>query len=224
MEFAVLGWPADEPRLRLDYRRFSYAGKFVTATAGIAVVRGDPPADSDSADADSLPPLPEGLDADAFVDDILAAVAFNADRTDSQILWLRYLTVRDDLRGSGLELGPRLAAFLLTQAAEREYRRARIAVNNAFSYHALYKAGFAFGGRETGLAELILERPVDEPASTAKATATTTYQQGLDVFREREGLSAAERAFLDAKDGAEPPEPIAVAVDSGGSNSRRPSG
>ncbi|MFO7833505.1 MAG: hypothetical protein R6V31_05485 [Halohasta sp.] len=92
MEFALLGWPVDEPRLRLDYRRFSYAGKFVTGSTGIAVVRGEPPGKYEST-TDSLPPLPDGLSESEFVDGILAAVAFNADRTDSDTLWLRYPTL-----------------------------------------------------------------------------------------------------------------------------------
>src|SRR6056297_357616 len=137
MEFALLGWPVDDPRLRLDYRRFSYAGKFVTGKAGIAVVRGELPEEYESTPADSLPPLPDGLSESEFVDGILAAVAFNADRTDPHTLWLRYLTVRNDLRGSGLELGPRLAAFISDRAAAKGYETVRIAVNNVFSYHAL---------------------------------------------------------------------------------------
>jgi len=218
MEFALLGWPVDEPRLRLDYRRFSYAGKFVTGNIGIAVVRGELPAGHESPPTDSLPSLPDGLDGSEFVDGILAAVAFNADRTDSDILWLRYLTVRNDLRGSGLALGPRLAAVVTERATAKGYDTVRIAVNNAFSYHALYKAGFSFTGRETGLAELVLERPATERAGESAAT----YQRGLDRFREREGLATAEREFLAAHEGAAPPPPVDPSVpdatDSGVSN------
>ena len=223
MEFALLGWPVDEPRLRLDYRRFSYAGKFVTGNTGIAVVRGKLPADHEPTPTDSLPPLPDGLSESEFVDGILAAVAFNADRTDPETLWLRYLTVRSDLRGSGLALGPRLAVSITDRAAATGYETVRIAVNNVFSYHALLKAGFATTGRETGLAELVLERPAAERAEVSAAT----YQAGLDRFREREGLSTAEREFLAAHEDAEPPEPIGspapAAVDSGVSNPQRPS-
>ncbi|ATW86978.1 hypothetical protein halTADL_0156 [Halohasta litchfieldiae] len=219
MEFALLGWPVDEPRLRLDYRRFSYAGKFVTGKTGIAVVRGEPPADHESTSVDSLGPLPEDLSESEFDDGILAAVAFNADRTDPKALWLRYLTVRSDLRGSGLELGPRLAAFIKARAAERGYTTVRIAVNNVFSYHALYKSGFAATGRETGLAELILEAPTDAQANVSMST----YQCGLDQFRKREGLSDAEETFLQEHESVDPPEPIhtgrsAQHVDSGVSN------
>jgi hypothetical protein len=227
MEFTVLGWPVDEPRLRLDYRRFSYAGKFVTGKTGIAVVRGTPPDQHATPADDSLPPLPDNLSESEFDREILAAVAFNVDRTDSQTLWLRYLTVRDDLRGSGLQLGPRLAAFVTTRAAEHGYDHIRIAVNNVFSYQALYKAGFAYTGRETGISELVLERP----AANRAAVSTATYQQGLDQFRQREGLSTVERDFLADHETADPPGLIEIdnpaepteTVDSGVSNSQPPS-
>ncbi len=225
MEFAVIGWPEDEPTLRLDYRRFSYAGKFVTGN-GIAVVRGQAPADH-ATDVDSRSSLPDSLDASEFVDDILAAVTFNADRTDHETLWLRYLTVRRDLRGSGLQLGPKLAAVITNRAAEKGYKRVRIAVNNVFSFHALYKAGFAYTGRETGVAELVLERSTVKPA----AQSTATYQAGLDTFGDRTELSDAETEFIKTYSDAEPPALVAAVdatdksgtVDSGVSNPPRSS-
>ena len=48
MEFALLGWPAADPTLRLDYRRFSYAGKFVTGGTGVASIRRATPASATS--------------------------------------------------------------------------------------------------------------------------------------------------------------------------------
>jgi GNAT superfamily N-acetyltransferase len=177
----LLGWPPDGPTLRLDYRRFSYAGKFVMSTTGKAVVRAERPTDE-------------------FDESVLAAVAFNEDRTEESALWLRYVTVRADRRGEGL--GPALCAFVAERAGDRGYERARIAVNNPFAYEALYRAGFSFTGEETGIAELLLERPTAEPAERSKRS----YQAGLDRYRERE-LSAAETAFLDRKRGAEPPQP-----------------
>ena len=175
MERLVLGWPPDGPTLRLDYRRFSYAGKFVMSNTGKAVVRD------------------EGVAADGEYDDaVVAAVAFNADRTDPGTLWLRYMTVRHDRRGEGV--GPQLCAFVVDRAADRGYDRVRIAVNNPFAYEALYRAGFGFTGETTGLAELVLERPADEPA----ARPSGEYQEGLDRFRERE-LSDEERSFLQRK-------------------------
>ena len=215
MDFVVLGWPEAAPRLRLDYRRFSYAGKFVTGRLGIAVVRGEP-----APSTASLPSLPEGLEAEAFADDVLAAVAFNVDRTDASTLWLRYLTVRRDCRASGQRLGPRLAIFITNRAAGRGYDRVRIAVNNVFAYRALSRAGFAYTGRETGLAELVLERPAARPADSVAgddtaddAAATARYRRGLAVFRDREGLSAAERAYLDTDRVAEPPALLPTVAD-----------
>ena len=82
MEWRLLGWPPDGPTLRLDHRRFSYAGKFVMTATGKAVLW-NPTAASDR----------------EYDDAVLAAVAFNADRTAPETLWLRYVTVRDDRRG-----------------------------------------------------------------------------------------------------------------------------
>jgi GNAT superfamily N-acetyltransferase len=184
VEFAVLGWPADGPTLRLDYRRFAYAGKFVMSSTGKAVAyaleHGDPG------------------DPEA----ILAAAAFDADRTDETTLKLRYLTVRQDTRGGGL--GARLAAFVAARAAQRGFERVAIGVNNAFSYEALYKAGFAWTGEESGLAELVLARPADRPAEGD----AERYRAGLDRFRNREDLTEAEREFLNARVDADPPTTV----------------
>ncbi|MEF8807828.1 GNAT family N-acetyltransferase [Natronomonas sp.] len=182
----LLGWPGDGPTLRLNYREFSYAGKFVMSNTGKAVIRVRAGSDeSDSTDS-------------KWDDDVLAAVAFNEDRTDPETLWLRYVTVHEDRRGEGL--GPRLCAFVTQRAAERGYQRVRIAVNNPFAYEALYKSGFAFSGEETGVAELVLERPADRSAERS----TEQYQAGLDIYRQRD-LSEAELAFLERKRGASPP-------------------
>ncbi|WP_256684221.1 GNAT family N-acetyltransferase [Halococcus qingdaonensis] len=182
MEYAVCGWPADEPTLRLDYREFAYAGKFVMSSTGKAVVR-------DARD-----------ETDGKWDDgIVAAVAFNEDRTDPDTLWFRYITVRADRRGNGI--GPRLAVFTAEHALARGYDRLRIAVNNPFAYEALHKAGFGYTGRETGLAELVLERPGDR--------SRATYQSGLDVYRERD-LTESEVAFLESHIGDDPPSVIAA--------------
>ncbi|MFC7043050.1 GNAT family N-acetyltransferase [Halonotius sp. GCM10025705] len=211
MEFALLGWAEADPTLRLDYRRFSYAGKFVTAGTGVAVIRGDAAeraTETTDSEPESLASLPDGVEASDFADDILAAITFSPDRTDPSTLKIRYLTVRDDLRGDGQQLGPQLVAFLTSRAAAAGYDRIAIAVNNAFSYHALYKAGFSYTDRETGLAELVLDRPIDEPAVASQSG----YQRGLDVFREREGLSTAETEFL-AEHGDVAPPMLLSAVD-----------
>ncbi|WP_267640085.1 GNAT family N-acetyltransferase [Haloarchaeobius amylolyticus] len=183
-----LGWPADEPTLRLDYRRFSYAGKFVMTSTGKAVVRGPAHAIDDSRP-----------DAGEYDRDVLAAVAFNEDRTDAGTLWLRYVTVREDHRGEGI--GPDLVGFVVDRAREDGYDRARIAVNNPYSYEALYRAGFGYTGRQTGLAELVLENP--DPA--ADADEPSRYREGLGAFTDREDLSAAEREFVAEKRERGPP-------------------
>jgi GNAT superfamily N-acetyltransferase len=172
VEFDLLGWPADGPTLRLDHRRFSYAGKFVMSNTGKAVARVD--------------------------GDVVAAVSFNEDRTDADAAWLRYVTVREDRRSEGI--GPRLAAFATARLHERGYERVRIAVNNPFAYRALYRAGFAFADRETGIAELVLVHPGDRDPER--------YRDGLARFADREDLADDERAFLAEHRDGNPPDPI----------------
>ncbi|MBP1985681.1 GNAT family N-acetyltransferase [Halolamina salifodinae] len=203
MEFALLGWPDAGPTLRLDFREFSYAGKFVMSNTGKAVARDpDGPREAPpSVDAD-LDRADPGSDEDPFERDVVAAAAFNADRTDPGVLWIRYITTRHDRRGEGI--GARLAAFVAERAERQGFRRCRIAVNNPFAYHALYKAGFVFTGRETGLAELVLERPGQRDAAT--------YQCGLDTFRtdEERNLSDEEDAFLGRLTDAAAPDLVAT--------------
>ncbi|RLM53613.1 GNAT family N-acetyltransferase [Halobellus sp. Atlit-31R] len=202
MEYAVLGWPEDEPTLRLDYRRFAYAGKFVMSNTGKAVVR-DASAGGVSDDAG----------ATDFDTDVVAALAFNADRTDAATLWYRYVTVRADRKGAGL--GPRLARYVAPQAAARGYERLRIAVNNPFAYEAMYKAGFAWTGRETGVAELVLERPAGDAAASETADPIT-YQRGLDRYRDRD-LGDPEASFLAGQIGSDPPAVVAAPESAAGS-------
>jgi GNAT superfamily N-acetyltransferase len=185
--FAWLGWADAEPTLRLDYREFAYAGKFVMSSTGKAVVHvAEGRADADASDPSA----------------VLAAAAFSADRSDPETLKIRYLTVREDRRGEGL--GARLAAFVATRAADR-FGRVAIGVNNPFSYEALYKAGFAWTGETSGLAELVLARPAGEPASRDP----DRYREGLRQFRERDDLATAERAFIDDHADGEPPAIVA---------------
>lgn len=172
MEYVVVGWPNEGVKLRLDYERFAYAGKFVMSNTGKAVARED--------------------------DDVIGAVAFNADRTDPETAWLRYVTVAADRREEGI--GTRLVRFVVDRLHDREFERVRIAVNNPFAYQALHKAGFGYTGEQTGVAELVLERPGDRSPGR--------YQSGLNVFREREGLSPTERSFLDVKQESGPPDEI----------------
>ncbi|WP_246999799.1 GNAT family N-acetyltransferase [Halosolutus gelatinilyticus] len=189
MECKLLGWPPDGPKLRLDHERFSYAGKFVMTNTGKAVARDD---------ARERAP-------------IVAAVAFNEDRTDPETLWLRYVTVARDRRGEGI--GPRLLAFVRDRAVERGYDRLRIAVNNPFAYEACYRTGFAYTGETTGIAELILEyeREADRGAGSDdganRRRNRERYQAGLDEFRDR-NLSAEEDGFLESRRGSDAPERV----------------
>ncbi|MGM0399548.1 MAG: GNAT family N-acetyltransferase [Halobacteriota archaeon] len=140
MEFEFLGWPADGPTLELDWRRFSYAGKFVMSNSGKAVASAD--------------------------GDIIGAIAFNEDRTDDDRCWIRYVTVREDWRGEGV--GTKLTAFAADPLLDR-YATIRTGANNPFSYQSFYKAGFGFVGETTGLAELVLERPAQRSTARYRA-------------------------------------------------------
>ncbi|WP_251342858.1 GNAT family N-acetyltransferase [Haloplanus halophilus] len=180
MEFACLGWPPNAPTLRLDYRRFAYAGKFVLGSTGKAVVR-DGVGDEEPRSSETDREEPRSSETDREFDDgVLAAASFSADRTDPDRLVVRYVTVRDDRQGEGL--GARLLAFVAGRAAARGYDRVRIAVNNPAAYRAAYRAGFAFTGAETGLAELVCERPAARPATRDVGR----YRDGLRRYRERD--------------------------------------
>ena len=207
-ESVLLGWPEDGVTVRLDYRQFSYAGKFVMSTTGKAVIR-DPGVAAVSADdgPEAFPadddreavPVDGGPDAvpdDEFDRRFLAAAAFNEDRTDDRTLWIRYITVRKDRRGEGL--GPQLASFVVDRAFERGYDQVKIAVNNPFAYQALYRAGFAYTGDQTGLAELVL--------STAGDRSTSRYREGFSVFEGRDRQSEAERRYVEAHRDGDPPD------------------
>jgi hypothetical protein len=172
MAYEVLGFPPDGPTMTLDWRRFSYAGKFEMSNTGKAVLRDD--------------------------GDVVAAAAFNGDRDAADRAWIRYLTVRADRQGE--HLGPRLALHLFDSLRSLAYDRVRIAVNNPIAYRALYRAGFHFTGRETGIAELVLEIPGERNPES--------YRAGLEIFADRD-LPDRERALLDRwlADGT-PPTPM----------------
>ena len=170
MELAWLGWPEDGPTLRLDHERFAYAGKFVMSNTGKAVAR-------------------EGADP-------VAATAFDEDRTDPDRLRIRYITVAADRRGEGL--GPRLARFVVERARDRGYASVAIAVNNPYAYEAMYRAGFAYTGERTGIAELVLETDADR--------SPARYRAGLDAYAERE-LDAEQAAFVERCRERGPPDP-----------------
>ena len=197
MDFAVLGW--EDVAFRLDHRQFAYAGKFVVPSGKAAVLAPDAPP------IETQPAPREG-----YACGIVAAVSFSADRTDAATLWVRYITVRSDRRGEGI--GPRLLCFLADRAPTREYERVQIAVNNPFAFEAAYKAGFAYTGASTGLAELVCRRPAgplervgddeangdndEAPTDLADDRSGSAYREGLDVYRQRD-LSLEERRFCE---------------------------
>ncbi|WP_254537960.1 GNAT family N-acetyltransferase [Halomarina litorea] len=180
MRFELLGWPDDGVTLRLDHERFAYAGKFVMSSTGKAV----------AVEGDTVSAFPDAREG--YAEGVLAAVAFNEDRTDPDTLWLRYVTVRADRRGEGI--GSRFVAFVTRRAHEAGYERVRIAVNNPYSYEALSKAGFGFSGRETGIAELVMEHPSDG----------ARYREGLARFADRD-LSPEEKRFVAERTERGPP-------------------
>jgi GNAT superfamily N-acetyltransferase len=182
MEFRLLGW-APGPKLRLDHEVFAYAGKFVLPS-GKAVV-------TDGPDKLHIPDPQEG-----YTKGVLAAAAFSDDRADGS-LWIRYISVRAEMRGEAL--GARLCAFVRERAVKQGYETVRIAVNNPYAYEALYKSGFGFTGRETGLAELVLEHPAPDDRSSGR------YHEGLSRFADRE-LSPGEDVFLSQR--TEPPSAV----------------
>lgn len=173
MDYSILGWPGDGPTLHLDHERFAYAGKFVLPSTGKAVARED--------------------------NVIVAAAAFDADRTDGTCLRVRYVTVRDDRREAGI--GPRLLALVVDRARDRGFADVKAGVNNPLAYEAFYKSGLAYTGERTGLAELV--------CSTAADRTVEAYRAGLSAYRERD-LSDTERAFLDAHEDGDPPETVDV--------------
>ncbi|GAB7010145.1 GNAT family N-acetyltransferase [Halorubrum trueperi] len=207
MEFALVGEPGSGATLRLDYRAFAYAGKFVVGAPGKAVLRtaDGSPAVPDWEPDGSLPPT---VDAREFDDDVLAAIAFSPDRTDPACCRLRYVTVHVARRGEGF--GPRLVERTVSHLGTDGYDRVRIAVNNPFAYAALYKCGFAYTGEQTGIAELELERPAAEPVAPAERSAA--YRTGLRAFLDEacagdRDLDPAERRFVAARlAGDSPPD------------------
>jgi GNAT superfamily N-acetyltransferase len=190
MEYALVCPPDEGTTLRLDYRAFAYAGKFVVGGPGKSVIRtpdGSPAAPEWEPDE----PLPETVNPDAFDEDVIAAVSFSADRTDPSCCRLRYVTVHAARRGEGI--GPRLIGETVADLSAAGFERVKIAVNNPFAYEACHKCGFAYTGERTGIAELELARPAGAPA----AVDADRYREGLEAFRETDGeLTRTERRFV----------------------------
>jgi GNAT superfamily N-acetyltransferase len=152
--------------LELDADEFAYAGKFRVPSRK-AVTRSD--------DGES----------------IVAAISFSRDRADEDAVRVRYVTVREDRRGEGV--GSSLLDFTAERLLE-ENGAVRISVNNPFSYAAARKAGFGWTGEETGLAELVMERP--RPSDGGEASGR--HEQALRTFAERD-LSEEEETYVRRK-------------------------
>jgi len=159
MECVLLGWPEDGPTLELDHCRFAYAGRFRVGNTGKAAVR-------------------EGAA-------VLAATAFNEDRSDASTLKIRTVTVRRDRRGEGI--GPEILSYTRERASERGYDRVVVAVNNPFAYEATTRAGFGYTGEGTGVAELVMAWP---------PPGEDRYVDGLERYLERD-LDGAQAAFVE---------------------------
>jgi GNAT superfamily N-acetyltransferase len=209
MEYALVCPPDEGETLRLDYRAFAYAGKFVVGAPGKSVIR-TPDGRPAAPDWEPDEPLPDTVDPDAFDEDVIAAVSFSPDRTDPATCRLRYVTVHAARRGEGI--GPRLIGETVADLAAAAFERVKIAVNNPFAYEACHKCGFAYTGERTGIAELELARPAGAPADLDPER----YREGLSAFRETEGeLSRAERRFVAARLERGPP-PVDEATGSAG--------
>lgn len=176
MDVVVLGDADGGPSIRLDHEAFAYAGKFVMTNTGKALAREH--------------------------GSVVGAAAFNRDRTDADVVWVRYVTVREGGRGdgTGAALLDRLGARMLSGDHPGAFSRVRIAVNNPFAYEAAYKAGFGYAGERTGLAELVLERPSDRDPDA--------YRTGIEAFGERPDLTGEERRFVSARRESDPPERV----------------
>jgi GNAT superfamily N-acetyltransferase len=158
----IRGTPEGGPPVDLDHNKFRYAGKFNMTTTGKALL----------------------FDRE----ECGGVISFSTDRSCNNRIWVRYISVRDDYQASGI--GPRFLRTTVTELLDHA-QTIRIAVNNPFAYVAAYKAGFVFTGKQTGIAELLLEHP---------GTLTIdVYRTGLELFRDADHLSAVERSFVEEK-------------------------
>jgi GNAT superfamily N-acetyltransferase len=174
VEFERLGGPDDGVTLELDYREFAYAGKFVMSDTGKTVARAD--------------------------GETVGAVSFSPDRSDADVVRLRYVTVREDRRGEGI--GARLLRFAADQLSG-QYGAVMIAVNNPVAYRSCYRAGFQSTGTERGIAELDLRY---EPAGQRDERR---YREGLAVFATRD-LPPDQQRCLERSDRTGLPAVVAV--------------
>ena len=160
----------EAPALELPHERFAYAGQYRMRRYGKAVLTSRPSR-----------PMRPGY--------IIAAVTTDRHRRHRDRLVVRTMDVRRDRRGHGW--GPSLLVSLLPTAHAAGYRTIQIHVNNPFAYIAVSKAGFGWTGRSTGLAELVMTRPTDRPATTPQGR----FAAGLSVYRRRRPTPAGRRVI-----------------------------
>ena len=146
IEFSIHGDIEGGPPIFLERDKFSYAGKFIRNDTGKILAKNG--------------------------EKIIAAISFSVDRNDKEIVWIRYIVVEKDLRGKGV--GPKLLSYAIENLMERS-RLIKIATNNVFAYRALYKSGFEYTGKKTGIAELVLEYPRDQTEER--------YLEGIETFQ-----------------------------------------
>jgi GNAT superfamily N-acetyltransferase len=177
VEYVLLAGPTGDATLDLDHRQFRLAGDFVQSR-GVAVVR-EPSGDGGVA--------------------TVAATGFDPDRSTSDTVRIRAITVRDDHHGEGI--GARLAAFTRAALRERGWARVLIAVATPVAYHALHKAGFGDTGETTGLRERVLSHP--------PPTDPVPYATGLRWYLDHDP-SSAECAFIAGRTEGGPPNPVSI--------------
>ena len=151
------------PPIFLERDKFSYAGKFIRKDTGKILAKSG--------------------------GKIIAAISFSADRNDKEIVWIRYIVVEKNLRGKSV--GPKLLSYAVKSLMERA-GLIKIATNNVFAYRALYKSGFEYTGKKTGISELVLEYPRDQTEEK--------YLEGIEMFQLEKCLTDEAIELLSKRD------------------------
>lgn len=157
-----MGYPGEDVSIDLSHEDFSYAGKFGVGDTGKSVARED--------------------------GEILGVVAFDRDRTDGDVMKIRCIEVKAGRRGEGI--GSKLARFTTSRLLGEGVDRVEIAVNNPYSFHAMYKAGFRYTGNRSGLREFVMSYPGYDTAG---------YGEGMQEFLEIDDISEEERDFVEQR-------------------------
>tara|TARA_Y100000996_G_scaffold398933_1_gene367464 strand:- start:3216 stop:3755 length:540 start_codon:yes stop_codon:yes gene_type:complete len=163
IRYSTLGDIEGGPSVFLERDKFSYAGKFVGKGTGKILAKNG--------------------------EKIIAALSFSGDRNDKEVIWIRYVVVEKNLRGRGI--GPKLLSYAVESFVGR-VRLVKIATNNIFAYRALYKSGFEYTGKKTGILELVLECP--------RAQTQERYLEGIEIFRSVKSLTDEEVEFVSKED------------------------